>query len=182
MNGELLSGWRVRQMRTGDVIHDFTCGDSDLDDYIINEAKVYQSEMLASNYLIEDGKSRLLAFFTLLNDRVCITDFNTPTAFNRFRRKRFVQAKRFRGYPAVKIGRLAVLDTLRNMGLGSLLLDFIKSYFVKTRRTGCRFLTVDAYRDAVGFYTKNGFVKFNDDSDSNTCLMYYDLIDCKDRF
>ena len=104
-----MSGWRVRQMRTGEVIHHFTCGDSDLDDYIINEAKVYQSEMLASNYLIEDGKSRLLAFFTLLNDRVCITDFNTPTAFNRFRRKRFVQAKRFHGYPAVKIGMMTLI-------------------------------------------------------------------------
>ena len=181
MDEDFLSGWRVRQMRSGEVIRNFTCGDSDLDDYIMNESGIYQSELLASNYLIEDGNSSLLAFFTLLNDRVCITDFDTPTDFNRFRRKRFAQAKRFRGYPAVKIGRLAVLGAFRNMGLGSMLLDFIKSYFVKTRRTGCRFLTVDAYNSAVNFYSKNGFVKLNDKSDSNTCLMYYDLIDCKDR-
>lgn len=120
-------GWRVRQLADDEVIEGFSCGDSDLDDYILNESK------------------------------------------------------RFRGYPALKVGRLGVTKNFIRSGIGSILLDFIKTYFIKNRRTGCRFLTVDAYQDAVPFYDKNGFVKLNEESNSNTCLMYYDLLDFKGR-
>ncbi|MFT0159527.1 hypothetical protein ACMSFP_07565 [Bacteroides thetaiotaomicron] len=45
-------------------------------------------------------------------------------------------------------------------------------------KTGCRFLTVDAYAAAVPFYMKNGFVPLNDeDVDSATRLLYFDLND-----
>ena len=50
--------------------------------------------------------------------------------------------------------------------------DFIEN------KTGCRFLTVDAYAAAVPFYMKNGFVPLNDeDVDSATRLLYFDLND-----
>ncbi len=56
------------------------------------------------------------------------------------------------------------------------MLDFIKSYFVNDNKTGCRFLTVDAYADAVPFYIKNGFAPLNDDDkDDSTRLLYFDL-------
>ncbi len=42
----------------------------------------------------------------------------------------------------------------------------------------CRFLTVDAYLNAVPFYEKNGFRFMNaKDNDPHTRLMYYDLMD-----
>lgn len=44
-------------------------------------------------------------------------------------------------------------------------------------KTGCRFLTVDAYLNAVPFYEKNGFRFMNaEDDDPHTRLMYYDLM------
>lgn len=47
---------------------------------------------------------------------------------------------------------------------------------VLSYRTGCRFLTVDAHRDAVGFYEKCGFSYFTDlDVNEDTRLMYFDL-------
>ena len=50
--------------------------------------------------------------------------------------------------------------------------------FVTENKTGCRFLTVDAYLDAIPFYEKNGFRFMNiDDNDPHTRLMYYDLMD-----
>jgi len=171
--------WRIKPLREGETIVGFTCGDEDLDDYLMNESGFYQSELLAANYLLKDDNSVLMAFFTLLNDRICIYDFDSSTEFNRFRRRRFIQSKRFKGYPAVKIGRLGASCAYRNNGLGSMLLDFIKIYFIKNKRTGCRFLTVDAYHQAVGFYERNGFVKLNEDHSGNTCLMYYDLLDFK---
>ncbi len=43
-------------------------------------------------------------------------------------------------------------------------------------RTACRFLTVDAYSNAVGFYESMGF-RFitKKDEGEDTRLMYYDL-------
>ena len=56
----------------------------------------------------------------------------------------------------------------------------IKSYFVVDNKTGCRFLTVDAYADAVPFYLKNVFVPLNeDDKDDDTRLLYFDLNDVR---
>lgn len=61
---------------------------------------------------------------------------------------------------------------------GTTVLDYIKSMFVLENKTGCRFLTVDAYLKAVPFYEKNGFRFMNtEDDDSHTRLMYFDLID-----
>lgn len=49
--------------------------------------------------------------------------------------------------------------------------------FVIENKTGCRFLTVDAYLDAVPFYEKNGFRFMNaEDNDPHTRHMYYDLM------
>lgn len=67
---------------------------------------------------------------------------------------------------------------MRGMSVGSFLLDFIKRYFTVDNKTGCRFLTVDAYAVAVPFYLRNGFVPLNDDDiDDSTRLLYFDLND-----
>jgi hypothetical protein len=44
------------------------------------------------------------------------------------------------------------------------------------RDFGCRFITVDVYRDAFGFYLKNGFEFLSsEDEADDTRLMYFDL-------
>lgn len=49
--------------------------------------------------------------------------------------------------------------------------------FVFENKTGCRFLTVDAYLEAIPFYEKNEFRFMNvEDHDPHTRLMYYDLM------
>ena len=86
--------------------------------------------------------------------------------------------KRLKSYPAAKICRLGVDLSVKGQSIGSFLLNFIKSYFIIENKTGCRFLTVDAYAAAVPFYVKNGFVPLNDeDVDSATRLLYFDLND-----
>ena len=107
-----------------------------------------------------------------------VTDFVSKTEFNRFRRHRFVNEKRIRSYPAVKICRLGVIHSKRGLGIGSVLLDFIKSYFWVDNKTGCRFVTVDAYIDAVPFYEYNDFQHLKGhDEDLITRLLFYDLND-----
>ena len=115
-------------------------------------------------YVVEDNESgKVLAYFSLANDKVSLSDFESKTEFNRFRKHRFVNEKRLKSYPAGKLCRLAVDNAVRSLHLGSYLVKFIKSYFVADNKTGCRFLTVDAYADAIPFYLKNGFIPLNED-------------------
>ena len=106
-------------------------------------------------------------------------DFKDKAEFNRFRKKRgFPNEKRLKSYPAVKLCRLGVASDAKRQQIGTTMLDYIKSMFVIENKTGCRFLTVDAYLDAVLFYEKNGFrFMIQDDDDPHTRLMYFDLLD-----
>jgi hypothetical protein len=53
--------------------HEFNCGDADLNDFLLNDALNYQNELLAVTYLLIDG-DQTVAFFSLLNDRISISD------------------------------------------------------------------------------------------------------------
>ena len=178
---------RLKRLNPNDNVKPFDCGNEDLNGFLLEDntsvpnAKHHANELLAVTYIIEDEeKEQTIAYFSLLNDKIDreITD---NIVWNRLSRE-IPNIKRRKSQPAVKIGRLAVSTKWMRNGLGSILLDFIKSYFTKNRRTGCRFLTVDAYHGAVDFYAKNGFVRLSEGrSDGNTCLMYYDLIDYKSK-
>ena len=170
---------RIRKLQPGETVAAFDCGDSDLNEFILKEATLYREALLAVTYVVEDCESNaVLAYFSLANDRVSLSDFENKTEFNRFRKHRFVNEKRLRSYPAAKICRLVVENSVKGMHLGSYLIDFIQSYFVEDNKTGCRFLTVDAYADAIPFYLKNGFIPLNeDDVGQATRLLFFDLND-----
>lgn len=168
----------IRLLKEGEKIDAFDCGDDDLNDFILNSSVLYKEEMLAITYLVQTRTSgEVLAYFSLANDRISITDFENKTEFNRFRKRRFVNEKRLKSYPAVKIGRLAVYINARHLKLGSKILDFIKILFSKNNRAGCRFITVDAYIAALPFYLKNNFTELtlSDKDDPHTRSLYYDL-------
>lgn len=170
--------YEVRRLKKKETIKSFNCGDTDLNDFILNESHHYRKALLAVSYVVENKQDnhRVSAYFSLANDKVSLNDFESKTEFNRFRKHRFVNEKRLKSYPATKICRLGVNISARGIHVGSFLLDFIKSYFVIDNKTGCRFLTVDAYAGAVPFYLKNGFIPLNDeDADADTRLLYFDL-------
>ena len=170
----------VRRLCEDETINSFYCGDSDLDDFILNEASLYRNSLLSVNYVMEE-EDNSVAFFSLSNDKISIHDFEDKTKFNRFRSRKFVNKKRIKSYPAVKIGRFAIDSKFQGDGIGSILLDFIKGYFLVDNKTGCRFITVDAYKSAIPFYEKNGFVALQNRNDAFTQLMYFDLADYKNK-
>lgn len=174
---EIASKFQIRRLRQDENVSSFDCGDEDLNDFILNESQLYRKAKLAVSYVIEDKATmKVVGFFSLANDRVSVSDFENKTEFNRFRKKRFVNDKRMKSYPAAKICRLGIDVSVKGMSLGTFILDFIKSYFVIDNKTGCRFLTVDAYVNAIPFYKKNGFVPLNQDSDDiHTRLLFFDL-------
>lgn len=174
---EITQLYQIRRLAKDEGVRSFDCGDEDLNDFILNESVRYRQARLAVSYVIElKGTNDVVGFFSLANDRVSISDFENKTEFNRFRKKRFVNEKRLKSYPAVKICRLGIDLSVKGQSLGTFILDFIKSYFVEDNKTGCRFLTVDAYINAEPFYLKNGFMPLSTEADTEyTKLLFFDL-------
>lgn len=185
-----------RRLQNEDHITAFNCGEryKELNDFIRDDAKHYADAMLAVTYIVEDtGKTA--AYLTMANDRIGIEDFGSNNQFNRFRRRSYENSKRIKHYPAVKLCRFAVDLNFNNHGLGTRLLNLVKYLFFEDNKSGCRYITVDAYSEAVDFYEKNGFKRLYEvatspspttDSDTEdlsdkekTVLMYYDLIALK---
>lgn len=176
---DILTDYRIRKLRPEDKVSHFDCGDEDLNDFIINDAPLYRKNLLAMTYVLENTHyDKVVAYFSVANDRISIKDFPTNTEFNRFRKRRFVNEKRLKSYPAIKICRLGIDKSVQGMQIGTFLLDFIETLFVTDNKSGCRFLTVDAYSQAIPFYLKNDFTFLSSgDENQRTRLMYLDLSD-----
>lgn len=169
----------IHKMQPGERVLEFDCGDADLNDFILNDAPDYRKALLAVTYVLttKENPNRIVAFCSLANDKVSISDFANSTAFNRFRKKqKFPQKKRMKSYPAVKVCRLGVDLSIRGRAAGTKMLNFIKTYFTIENKTGCRFVTVDAYLNAIPFYEKNGFTALNEDeAGTHTKTLFFDL-------
>ncbi|MCR4872805.1 MAG: GNAT family N-acetyltransferase [Bacteroidales bacterium] len=152
----------------------FDCGESDLNEFLLTDAKEYASHLLAVTYIIEDRKD-IAAFFSLSNDRISLLESDKAT----WRRIKsvFPHRKHRSDYPAVKIGRLGVDCRYRGINLGTSILNFVKKAFVTNNRTGCCFITVDALPSATGFYEQNGFhlLRKSDRENAETIPMYFNL-------
>lgn len=161
-------------------IKPFVCKDNDLNEFLLEDAKNYLKELMAVTYMFVDRKeNKTVAYFSLLNDKVSY-DPEGKSIWNRLSRG-INNRKRRKSYPSVKIGRLAVAKEYEGHNIGSDILNFIKIAFTNKNRTGCRFITLDAYSDVVDFYMKNGFNFFTEkDKNDKTRLMYFDLKPFKD--
>ncbi len=174
-----------------ETCHRFTCGDDDLDDFFQNDAMRYQKELLGKTYcfILDENPKTIVCMFTLSNDSIRVDVI--PNNRGRKLSQDIPREKRMRRYPGVLIGRLGINAAFRNKGIGTELLDFIKSWFIdEENKTGCRFLIVDAYNSEapLGFYIKNDFLfLFSSELQEaenlgydlakalHTRLMYYDL-------
>lgn len=153
----------------------FDCGEEDLNDFLLNDAKDYQRRLLAVTYIIEAG-NEIAAYFSLSNDKISLNE-SSKSVWRKIKRS-FPRSKHRRDYPSVKIGRLAVNSSFQRLRIGTVVMNFLKVLFKSKNRTGCVYLTVDALARSARFYEKNGFEYLYDvsseDTDS-THLMFYDL-------
>ena len=168
------------QLTADTNIKPFKCNDSDLNGFLIEDAKNYLASKMAVTYLFEDKEKNItVAYYSLLNDKITF-DPDQRSFWNKLNRK-IANEKRRKDYPAVKIGRLAVAQSHAGKGIGTEIIRFIKYMFAYGNRTGCRFITVDAYADATEFYQKCGFNFVSEkDKGERTRSMYYDLINITD--
>ena len=154
----------------------FDCGNKDLNSYFRTDSVEYRRQLFTQSYRLYSAAfpDITMAMADFCND--ALPREQVPGSA----RRRISNRKRcFRSYPAIKITRLGVSSGMQNMHIGSLMLDLIKHFFLTDNRTGCRFITVDAYRTAVPFYEKNGFhqtlVKDEANPDTPTVPMFFDL-------
>jgi predicted GNAT family N-acyltransferase len=175
MNLESLTPIRLNQDYE---LKSFDCGDTDLNNFLFNDAKDYLKELMAITYVIE-YENKVIAYFCLLNDKVVFDTLDTQkkSFWNRFnRRNQIPNSKRRKNYPATKIGRLAVSKECKGQGIGYFIIDTIQSLILNRMDIACRFITVDAYQTAFNFYMKNGFEFLStEDENESIRLMYFDL-------
>ena len=124
------------------------------------------------------------AFYSVLNDKVTHTDFkDDDVLMKKFMKKRNIphEKRGYKSFPAVKLARLGVHQNYKRHKLGTQILDGIKASFSSdSNKTGCRFITVDAYNntDVLKFYQKNGFAFLpvgEESKGQKTRVMYFDL-------
>lgn len=152
----------------------FDCGDDDLNDFLLNDAKAFQKKQIAFTYILED-EGKILAYFCLLNDKIARQD-SSNSMWKKIK-KEFPIEKQFSSYPAVKIGRFAVDKSVRGSGLGSELMTSLK-FLLQEKHTvsAFRFITVDAYINAIPFYEKNDFrLLMPSDPSEHTKTMFFDM-------
>lgn len=166
---------RQFQLTEDSDIKPFKCADADLNDFLFEDAKHFQRELMAVTYLLEYmEQNKTAAYFSLLADKI-IFNPDEKDVWNKLNRN-IPNSKRRRSYPAVKVGRLAVNEDYSGQGLGTFILDNIKYAFSNVKRLGCRFITVDALKAAVPFYERNGFQYITEsDKGDETRLMFFDL-------
>jgi GNAT superfamily N-acetyltransferase len=160
----------------------FTCGEGsvgrDLDEFFHEDALDHLKQLLAVTYYYET-EDKTVAYFSVINDKIVNKDNEANRIISKVMPSLIPHKKRRISYPAAKVVRLGVHAECQSQGVGSEILDFLKSFFTVNNKTGCRFITVDAYNKTkvVDFYKKNGF-KFLTEEDKNedTRLMYFDLI------
>lgn len=159
-----------------DASFTFDCGDEDLNEFLLEDASLYGEQMLAHTFVLTEEKE-VVAYYCVLNDKISQTDLDK--SLWRKLRKNIPHEKHYDSYPAVKIGRLAVAKKYSGQNIGTQILHFIKGkLYANVEYSACRFLTVDAYREAEEFYTKNGFLPLLKETpeDQPTIPMYFDLM------
>lgn len=130
------------------VVKNFNCGDADLNEFILKESAPFAKALLSVSYACVDSTcGKTLAFCSLANDKVSISDFNDKTEYNRFRKHQgFPQGKRLKSYPAVKLCRFLTVDA---------------------------YLAAIPFYEKNGFV----FLNETDKNNPYTRLMYFDLMD-----
>lgn len=177
-NKIILDGWILEKLNHQEDISSFDCGDNDLNDYFREDSINYRKELMTQSYCFyQDGCSqdKSVALVDFCNDSLAKENISKKS-----KREINHQKRGYKVFPAIKITRLGVDKEFQGVGIGKALLTVIKHFFTSDNRTGCRFITVDAYRHAKAFYEKNGFVEAiipneDPDKDSPTVPMYYDL-------
>lgn len=154
----------------------FDCGDEDLNNFLVEDAKGFLNKRIATSFLLKDYDN-IVAYFCLLNDKISRQDV-TNSQWKKIKGD-FPDRKQFGSYPAIKIGRFAVSSKYRCHNIGSDLMNLLKDMLNgNPNYSAFRYLTVDAYLSAINFYLKNDFKVLSEKiQNDHTRLMFFDMME-----
>lgn len=135
-------------------------GNSEVDKYFSEEAKNFERQRLSRNYcfVLKSDPNVVVCAFSLSNDGIQKALLSNNARRGIVKKIPFVKAAKVDTFPAVLIGQLGVSKEFQKKKVGSDVLSVIKASLLSNIYiTACRFLLVDADRNAVEFYEKNGF-------------------------
>jgi GNAT superfamily N-acetyltransferase len=156
---DLIEDCELVALSLEEPINGFDCNDSDLNEFFNEDALKYQEEMLGQTLFFRHKETKkIVCAFSLSPDG--LKTFDLPNSRRKKVKESIPREKVLKSYPAFLIGRLAVAKEFNGQGVGSQLIDYIKSFCLEQYRNFCRFLLVDAYNDPVvlNFYQKNDFI------------------------
>lgn len=173
--------WILNQIDPGryeEILSSFDCGDPDLNEYFQKDALLNKAALVGQPYYLYEATAETIpvALIDLCNDSVRRESSKRQPGYSGI--ADVEETKQYPFLPAVKITRFGVNKYFQGMHVGSHTLNMIKKLFITENRTGCRFLTIDAYNEkkVLRFYQKNEFQFFYDkDQDKRTRSMFYDL-------
>ena len=150
-----------------------------MNDFLFNKALLYQKELLATTFIVEN-EERTLGYYSVLSDSLQLKeeDFPSKSKYKKFLSYLIPHPKRhLKSVPAVKIGRLAIDKTYKGKGLGMVFIrNIILDCVELNRKIACRLITVDAYKDALPFYQRLGFEFLTEkDEQEDIRQMFFDL-------
>ncbi|MDR0873095.1 MAG: N-acetyltransferase [Prevotellaceae bacterium] len=140
------------------LITDFDCGDSDLNDFFNHDAILFQNQSLGQTHFFRHKETKkIVCAFSLSADSV-------KTFLLSGSRKKKVKGliphdKSLQSYPAFLVGRLGVSTAFGGQRVGSQLLEYVRFFARHKFPEIGRFLVVDAYNkpEVLSFYQKNDF-------------------------
>jgi ribosomal protein S18 acetylase RimI-like enzyme len=155
-------------------IDNFDCVNSDLNDYFYNDWLYHDIQLFAKTYKYTtiEKPEIILGLVSISNDAIKIKDKKNLKIIPNKKRL-------YSSFPAIKICRLGVNKEFQNKKIGSDIITLIKQFFTIDNRTGCRYITVDAYNEAniINFYEKNNFrINSIEDEKRKTRTLYCDLL------
>lgn len=116
----------VTQLNEDYEFKSFDCGNTDLNDFLLSDSKIYLKYLRYTTTLLET-ENRIIAYYSLANDLLNISDrqdfademedCRDKIEFDFW--ERFLNQKM---YPAAKIGRLAVDKNFQDQGIGTFLI------------------------------------------------------------
>ncbi len=127
----------------------FNCGDEEMNKFLRDEAHTEQAMGMNSTVLLY-YQGDLAAFCSVCCDAIPLSQAE------REEERITVDYKA----PAIKIARLGRDVNFKGIGLGQILIEYVKNmaYELSTTKVGVRFITADAYLERVDYYGRLGFI------------------------
>lgn len=147
----------LNETHSTSLLDSFSCSSSELDDFIRNDAVFEQDRRLNRTFLFL-YKNMLIGYISLNSDLTEATYFQKGDLVQ----KDGHDGPRYRKFPCILIGRLAVRNEYRRMGIGEFIVARAIGIVLEhvSRYIGVRFITVDPKDELARNFYKNkcGFI------------------------